>query len=148
VTIHPFEDGNGRLARALTDMALAQDERLPARFYSLSSQIMAEREAYYAVLERVQKGDGDITAWLEWFLGCFERAVARSEELLAGILLKARFWQRHAGASLTERQRMVINRLLDAGPGGCEGGMTTRKYAGLTGASRATAQRELADLVA
>jgi Fic family protein len=147
VTVHPFEDGNGRLARALTDMALAQDEKLPARFYSLSSQIMAEREAYYAVLEQTQKGNGDITAWLDWFLGWFERAVARSESLLAGVLFKARFWQRHAGAKLTERQRKVFNRLLDAGPGGFEGGMTTRKYAGLTGASKATAQRELADLV-
>lgn len=147
VTIHPIEDGNGRLARALTDMALAQDERLPVRFYSLSSQIMAEREAYYQVLEQTQRGDGDITAWLEWFLGCFERAVVYSETLLAGVLLKARFWQRHAGARLTERQRKVLNRLLDAGPGGFEGGMTTRKYAGLTGVSKATAQRELADLV-
>lgn len=147
VTVHPFEDGNGRLARALTDMSLAQDEKLSARFYSLSSQIMAEREDYYLVLEQAQKGDGDITAWMEWFLGCFERAVARSEVLLAGVLLKARFWQRHAGANLTERQRKVLNRLLDAGPGGFEGGMTTRKYASLTGVSKATAQRELADLV-
>lgn len=147
VTVHPFEDGNGRLARALTDMALAQDEKLSARFYSLSSQIMAEREDYYQVLEQAQKGDGDITVWLEWFLGCFERAVERSESLLAGVLLKARFWQRHAGGSLTERQRKVLNRLLDAGPGGFEGGMTTRKYASLTGVSKATAQRELANLV-
>jgi Fic family protein len=147
VTIHPFEDGNGRIARALTDMALAQDEDLPARFYSLSSQIMAERDAYYAVLEKVQKGDGDITAWLEWFLGCFERAVERSEDLLAGVLLKARFWQRHAGAGISERQRKVLNRLLDAGPGGFEGGLTTRKYAGLAGVSKPTAQREIADLV-
>jgi Fic family protein len=147
VTVHPFEDGNGRLARALTDMALAQDEKLSARFYSLSSQVMAEREAYYAILEKTQQGDGDITAWLEWFLGCFERAVAGSETLLAGVLLKARFWQRHAGVNLTDRQRKVLNRLLDAGPGGFEGGMTTRKYASLTGVSKATAQRELADLV-
>ena len=147
VTVHPFEDGNGRLARALTDMALAQDEQNPARFYSLSSQIMAEREAYYAVLEQTQKGEGDITAWLEWFLGCFERSVARSEQLLGSVLQKARFWQRHAGARLTERQRKVLNRLLDCGPGGFEGGMTTRKFAGLTGVSKATAQRELAGLV-
>lgn len=147
VTVHPFEDGNGRLARALTDMALAQDEELSARFYSLSSQIMAEREDYYLILEQVQKGDGDITAWMEWFLSCFERAVARSETLLAGVLLKARFWQRHAGTNLTERQRKVLNRLLDAGPGGFTGGMTTRKYASLTGGSKATSQRELADLV-
>jgi Fic family protein len=129
-------------------MALAQDEGLPARFYSLSAQIMAEREAYYAVLEQTQQSPGDLTPWLEWFLGCFERAIRRSEELLAGVLLRASFWQRHAGASLTERQRKVLNRLLAAGPGGFAGGMTTRKYAGMTGASRATAQRELADLVA
>lgn len=148
VTIHPFEDGNGRIARALTDMAMAQDEDLPARFYSLSSQIMAERDAYYTVLEKVQKGDGDITAWLAWFLGCFERAVERSEDLLAGVLLKARFWQRHAGAGISERQRKVLNRLLDAGPAGFEGGLTTRKYAGLAGVSKPTAQREIADLVA
>jgi Fic family protein len=122
VIVLPFEDGNGPLARALTDMALAQDEKLPARFYSLSSQIMAEREAYYAVLEQTQKGDGDITAWLEWFLGSFERVVASSETLLASVLLKARFWQRHAGANLSELQRKVLNRLLDAGPGGFEGG--------------------------
>ncbi|MBE0598687.1 MAG: Fic family protein [Desulfuromonadales bacterium] len=147
VTIHPFEDGNGRLARALTDMALVQDEKLPARFYSLSSQIMADRDAYYSILEVTQKGDGDITVWLEWFLGCFERAVEGAESLLAGVLLKARFWQRHAAASLTERQRKVLNRLLDAGPGGFEGGMTTRKYAGLAGVSKATAQREIADLL-
>ncbi len=147
VTIHPFEDGNGRLARALTDMALAQEENLSARFYSLSSQIMAERAAYYAVLEQSQKGDGDITAWLEWFFGCFERAVLRSTALLAGILHKAGFWQRHAATSLSDRQRKVINRLLDAGPGGFEGGMTTRKYASLTAVSKPTAQREIADLV-
>jgi Fic family protein len=146
VTIHPFEDGNGRIARALTDMALAQDEDLSARFYSLSSQIMAERDGYYTVLEQVQKGDGDITAWLEWFLGCFERAVERSA-IAAGVLLKARFWQRHAGAGISERQRKVLNRLLDAGPGGFEGGLTTRKYAGLAGVSKPTAQREIADLV-
>jgi Fic family protein len=147
VTVHPFEDGNGRLARALTDMALAQDENIPARFYSFSSQIMAEREAYYTVLEQTQKSGGDITAWLEWFLGCFERAVGQSEELLAGVLLKSRFWQRHAGVSLTDRQRKVLNRFLDSGPGGFEGGMTTRKYAGLAGVSKPTAQRELADLL-
>lgn len=147
VTIHPFEDGNGRIARALTDMALAQDEALPARFYSLSSQIMAERETYYSVLESSQKGDGDITAWMEWFLGCFERAVMKSEEILAGVLSKARFWQLHAPIAINDRQRKVLNRLLDAGPDGFEGGMTTRKYAGLTGASKATAQREIADLV-
>lgn len=147
VTIHPFEDGNGRVARALTDLALAQDERLPARFYSLSSQIMAEREEYYAVLEKTQKGDGDITAWLEWFLGCFGRAIERSAHLMSAALLKSRFWRRHSQTEISERQKKVLNRLLDAGPGGFEGGLTTRKYTGLTRVSRATAYREIADMV-
>jgi Fic family protein len=148
VTIHPFEDGNGRLARTLTDMALARDEGLRARFYSLSSRIMQERREYYSVLERDQKGTGDVTAWLAWFVGCVERAVGRSERLLARILAKAEFWRRHAGVAVNERQRKALNRLLDAGPGGFEGGLTNRKYVGLTRTTRATAFRELADLVA
>ncbi|HEX9022447.1 MAG TPA: Fic family protein [Geobacteraceae bacterium] len=146
LTIHPFEDGNGRIARALTDMALAQDEREPRRFYSLSSQIMAEREAYYNILERTQKGDGDVTAWLVWFLGCMDRALKNSERLLGNVLAKGAFWRQHAGSPLSERQRKVINRLLDAGPGGFEGGLTTRKYASLADVSRATAFREIAQL--
>lgn len=146
LTIHPFEDGNGRIARALTDMALAQDEREPRRFYSLSSQIMAEREEYYDVLERTQKGDGDITQWLLWFLGCMNRALRGSEQLYGNVLAKGAFWRQHAGSPLSERQRKVINRLLDAGPGGFEGGLTTRKYASLAGVSRATAFREIAQL--
>lgn len=148
VTIHPFEDGNGRIARALTDMALSQDDRQPIRYYSLSSQIMAERNAYYDVLERCQKGDGDITPWLEWFLSCFGRAVQRSEILLKTVLDKAAFWKVHHQAPLSERQRKVINRMLDAGEGKFEGGLTTRKYASLTGVSRATAFREIEQLVA
>lgn len=146
LTIHPFEDGNGRIARALTDMALAQDEREPRRFYSLSSQIMTEREAYYDILELTQKGDGDITAWLLWFLGCMNRALQGSEQLLGNVLAKGEFWRLHAGVPLSERQRKVINRLLDAGPGRFEGGLTTRKYASLAGVSRATAFREIAQL--
>ena len=147
VTIHPFEDGNGRIARALTDMALAQDEDLPVRFYSLSAQIMTEREAYYSVLERSQRGDCDVTNWLAWFLGCFQRAVDRSENLIGLVLMKARFWQKHVQTNLTDRQRKVINRLLDAGPGGFTGGLSTRKYVSMTGVSRATAYREIFDLV-
>ncbi|HEY6872114.1 MAG TPA: Fic family protein [Geobacteraceae bacterium] len=147
LTIHPFEDGNGRVARALTDMALAQDEREPRRFYSLSSQIMAEREAYYDVLERTQKGDGDVTSWLLWFLGCMTRSLNRSERLLSSVLAKGEFWREHAGVPLSERQRKVVNRLLDAGPGRFEGGLTTRKYASLAGVSRATAFREIAQLL-
>jgi Fic family protein len=147
VTIHPYEDGNGRLARALTDMALAQDENLEKRFYSLSSQIMRERDEYYSVLESTQKSDGDITQWLLWFLQCAERAIVHSETLIATVLFKGEFWNRHAQTPLNERQRKVVNRLLDAGPGGFEGGLTTRKYVSLARVSRATAYREIADLV-
>lgn len=147
VTIHPFEDGNGRIARALTDMAIAQDDGLPYRYYSLSSQIMAERDDYYAILEQTQKGGMDITPWLTWFLDCFGRSIHRSEKILAVILKKAAFWQRHARTPITERQRKVVNRLLDAGPQGFEGGLTTRKYAAMTKASKATASREIHELL-
>ena len=146
ITIHPFEDGNGRLARALTDMALAQDDGQSMRYYSLSAQIMAERDDYYDILERCQKGDGDLTEWLLWFLGCFRRAVVRSETLLTTVLNKAAFWRRHSHVTITDRQKKVINRLLDAGKGGFEGGLTNRKYASMTSVSRATAFRELESL--
>ena len=147
VAVHPFEDGNGRIARALTEMALAQDENLSIRYYSLSSQIMAEREGYYGILERTNNADGDITDWMKWFLECMSRAILSSNELLTNVMLKARFWKHHAQTRLKERQIKVLNRLLDAGPGGFEGGLTNRKYAGMAHVSRATAQRELADLV-
>ena len=147
VAVHPFDDGNGRIARAITDMALVQDENLATRCYSLSSQIMAERDAYYEVLERINKQDNDITQWLKWFLACMSRAILSSNRLLANVMQKARFWKRHAQTALNDRQRKALNRLLDAGPGGFEGGLTNRKYAGMTHVSRATAQRELADLV-
>ena len=143
VTIHPFEDGNGRLARALTDMAMAQDDGQTMRYYSLSAQIMAERDDYYDSLERCQKGDGELTDWLIWFLGCFHRAIIRSDTLLANVLDKAAFWRHHSRMNLSERQKKVINRLLDAGKGGFEGGLTNRKYASMAGVSRATAFREL-----
>lgn len=147
VTIHPFEDGNGRIARALTDMALAQDERSSVRFYSLSSQVMSERNVYYEILEKTQKETGDITDWLLWFVHCFSRALERSEGLLESTLSKATFWQRHASTSMNDRQKKVVNRLLDAGPGGFQGDLTTRKYVSLTKVSRATAWREITDLV-
>lgn len=147
VTIHPYEDGNGRLARAITDMALAQDEKLAGRYYSLSAQIMEEREEYYEVLENCQKGDLDITDWLLWFLGCFERAIARSDKLIGKVLRKARFWEIHNQTELNQRQRKVVNRLLDAGPGGFDGGLTTRKYAAMTKSSRATSYREITGLL-
>ncbi len=147
VAVHPFEDGNGRIARTLTDMALAQDEALATRYYSPSSQIMVDRESYYSVLERTNKGDGDLTEWILWFLDCMSRAIQSSNDLLANVMQKSRFWQRHVQVEFSERQRKVVNRLLDAGPGGFEGGMTNRKYASMTHVSRATAQRELAALV-
>jgi len=147
VAVHPFEDGNGRVARALTEMALAQDENLSTRYYSLSSQIMAEREDYYEILDRTNRGDGDITAWIKWFLECTTRAILSSNKLLSNVMLKARFWKLYARTTFKERQSKVLNRMLDAGPGGFEGGLTNRKYAGMAHVSRATAQRELADLV-
>ncbi len=148
VTLHPFEDGNGRLARAITDMMLSRDEDQPMRIFSLSAQILRQREGYYAILERTQLGDLDVTEWLDWFLLQVELAAAAAEQTVAGTLAKARFWLRHQATVLNERQRKVLNRLLDAGPSGFEGGMSTRKYRGLTRTSRATAYRELADLVA
>ncbi len=147
VVVHPFDDGNGRVARALTEMALAQDENLSTRYYSLSSQIMAEREDYYRVLERTNIGECDLTDWMKWFLECMSRSILSSNKLLSNVMLKARFWKHYAQAKLKERQSKIINRLLDVGPGGFEGGLTNRKYAGMTHVSRATAQRELADLV-
>jgi Fic family protein len=147
VTIHPFDDGNGRLARAITDMAMAQDDNQRTRYYSLSSQIMADRESYYQVLEMTQKGSCTITEWLLWFLECFARAIERSEEIMSGAWSKADFWKQYEQHSLSERQKKVINRLVDAGPDGFQGGMTTQKYASMTHCSRATAFRELADLV-
>jgi Fic family protein len=146
VTIHPFDDGNGRIARALTDMALAQDDKQRVRYYSLSTQIMTEREGYYEILEKTQKGSGDVTDWLVWFLGCFSRAIAKSEDIMNGVFAKSEFWRQHAQDQLSERQKKVINRLLDAGKEGFEGGMTTQKYASMTHCSRATAFRELDQL--
>ena len=144
VTIHPFDDGNGRIARAIADMALARSEASPQRFYSMSAQIRIERAAYYGILEATQKGDLDITAWIEWFLGCLDRAFDNAEIILASVLTKARFWERHADAPLQDRQRLVINRLLD----GFEGKLTSSKYAKLTKCSQDTASRDIDDLMA
>lgn len=146
VTIHPFEDGNGRIARALTDMALAQDDRQRVRYYALSAQIMSEREDYYNILEETQKGSCEITDWLVWFLGCFARAIQHADDILSGVFSKAEFWRMHSQEKLTERQRKVINRLLDSGPDGFEGGLTTQKFASMTHCSRVTAYRELDQL--
>ena len=142
-TIHPFEDGNGRIARGLADMSLARSEQSEQRFYSLSAQIRSDRSVYYDSLESTQKGDLDATDQLLWFAGCFSRALDRAQDACAGVLAKAEFWQIHAEAALNERQRKVLNRLLD----GFEGKLTTRKWMALTRCSSATAQRDIADLV-
>ena len=148
VTIHPLEDGNGRIARALTDMALAQDEKLGIRYYSLSSQIMEEREEYYRILEKSSKNTSvDVTDWLVWFLGCYQRAIERSDKIIGHVLGKADFWQRHAQTIMNERQKKVVNRLLDAGREGFQGGLTTRKYVSMAKVSRATAFREISELL-
>jgi Fic family protein len=144
VTIHPFEDGNGRISRAIADMALARAEGTNERFYSMSAQIEAEKKQYYLNLEQSQKGETDITSWLEWFLGCLGRAVAGAEEGLAGVLRKARIWDRINGlSSINERQRKVINRLLD----GFEGKLSTSKYAKLADCSADTALRDIVALI-
>lgn len=148
ITLHPFEDGNGRLARAVTDMAIARDERRPMRLFSLSAQIQQHRSAYYKILELTQRGGLDITPWLVWFLAQVEDATTQAQTIVARTLGKARFWLRFQAVEINERQRKVLNRLLDAGPGGFAGGINNRKYMGLTRTSRATAWRELTDLAA
>jgi Fic family protein len=145
VTIHPFEDGNGRIARAIADMALARSEDLPQRFYSMSAQIRQERNAYYDILESTQKDSLDIGNWLEWFLACLDRALAGAETILAAVFAKARFWEVHAAcAGFNERQRAMVNRLLD----GFEGKLTSSKWAAITKSSQDTASRDINDLIA
>lgn len=146
-TIHPFEDGNGRVGRALVDLALAQDSRRAWRLHGLASRLLLEREAYYDALNRAQRGGTDATAWVVWFLGAFERSCGDSLTVAEEAVERGQFWARFRHVALTERQRKALNRMLDAGRGGFEGGMTLRKYMGVTQAARATAQRELAHLV-
>jgi Fic family protein len=143
VTIHPFDDGNGRIARAIADMALARSEHIALRFYSMSAQTRLERKAYYDVLERTQKGDLDVTQWLIWFLGCLGRAFDHAEEALASVLNKARFWEKHADADFNARQRDMINRLLN----GFVGKLTSSKWAKIEKCSQDTALRDIDDLV-
>ena len=143
VTVHPFDDGNGRIARAIADMALARSEGIPSRFYSMSAQVRSERNAYYRILERTQKGTMDVTEWLLWFLGCLDRAFGGAESTLASVLRKARFWEAHAGTPLNERQRIMLNRLLD----GFEGKLTSSKWAKVVRCSQDTAIRDIQDLV-
>jgi Fic family protein len=143
VTIHPFEDGNGRIARAIADMALARSDGSPERFYSMSARIEAERGDYYRQLESAQRGSTDITAWIAWFLGCLDRAIDASAGLQAAVLRKARFWQRLQLEPVNERQRTVLTRML----GDWQGFMTSSKYATLATCSADTALRDIADLV-
>ncbi|MBI3554969.1 MAG: Fic family protein [Deltaproteobacteria bacterium] len=143
VTVHPFEDGNGRIARAIADLALARSESSPQRFYSMSAQICAERKAYYDILEATQKSDLDITGWLEWFLGCLGRAFEGAETILANVLIKARFWETHGAEQFNDRQRTLINRLFD----GFEGKLTSSKWAVIAKCSQDTAARDIDDLL-
>ena len=143
VTVHPFEDGNGRIARALSDLSLARSEKSPQRFYSMSAQIRKERDAYYDILEKTQKGSLDITPWLEWFLGCLERAFESAETILASVLSKSRFWDAQAGGQFNERQRKVLNLLFD----GFEGKLTSSKWARIGKCSQDTAFRDIDNLV-
>lgn len=144
VTIHPFEDGNGRVARAIADMALARGERSDKRFYSVSSVIRDKRNAYYRSLEDAQKGDLDVTAPLSWFIASVSEAIDRADTLVSRVFEKAAFWERQRETSLSERQKAVINRLLD----GFEGNLTSSKWAKLTKVSQDTAARDISDLLA
>jgi Fic family protein len=143
VTIHPFDDGNGRIARAIADMCLARSEKSNQRFYSMSAQIRVKRKTYYDILESTQKANTNITPWLEWFLECLGGAVDGAETLLARIMVKARFWEKVDKVDLNDRQRLVLNRLLD----GFEGKLTTSKWAKLTKSSQDTAARDIQGLI-
>jgi Fic family protein len=143
VTIHPFDDGNGRIARGIADWALARSENSPQRFHSMSAQIQHERNAYYDILEQTQEGSLDVTPWMEWFLACMGRAFDGTEATLAAVLRKARFWESLANIPINERQREIVNRLLD----GFEGNLTTVKWAKLTKTSHDTALRDIQDLI-
>jgi Fic family protein len=144
VTLHPFDDGNGRIARAIADRALARSENSPKRFYSMSAQIRKERGDYYRILEKTQKDSLDITPWLDWFLGCLDRAFTEAEAESATVLRKDKFWKDHAAVAFNERQRRVLSRLMDR----FEGKLTSSKWAKLADCSQDTASRDIADLIA
>lgn len=143
VTMHPFDDGNGRLARTITEMLLARADGIAKRFYSMSSQIRLERKQYYDTLEKTQKGDLEITAWLVWFINCLDRAIISSEENLKRTLFKAKYWDRCKDYSLNDRQRKVINKILD----GFEGKLSSSKWAKINKCSQDTALRDIQDLI-
>jgi len=147
VTIHPFDDGNGRIARAVSDLALAQDEQKSSRLYSISTQILSERREYYDILERTQRGNGDITNWLIWFLNCMLKAVNSANTQIENAWIKARLWESLSDVSLNPRQKKSINKLSESGKNGFEGGLTNIKYRRMTKTTRESAKRDLADLL-
>jgi Fic family protein len=147
VTVHPFEDGNGRLTRAITDLALAQAEHQAIRFYAMAASIMERRAGYYDILESSQKGDLDITRWLSWFLETLKDAIEKALGRIDHVLQKARFWRLHSQDGLLPEQSKVLNRLLDAGPHGFDGGLSAAKYRSMADVSKATATRHLSDLL-
>jgi len=144
VIIHPINDGNGRIARAIADMQLARSDESKHRFYSMSAQIRKERTEYYDILEATQKGSLDITRWLGWFFECLDRALIASEEILEGVMKKAKFWKVHAGSQFNARQKFMLNKLLDH----FEGALTSSKWAKMAKSSHDTALRDIQDLVA
>lgn len=143
VTVHPFEDGNGRISRALSDMLLARSDEQTNRFYSMSTQILKERNSYYEILEKTQKGAMDITNWLEWFLNCLLHSIENSEKLLEKIIFKHSFWIKHTGLTINDRQRKVLNLLMDD----FEGALSTTKWAKIRKCSQDTALRDIQDLM-
>jgi Fic family protein len=143
IIIHPFDDGNGRIGRAITDLLLARAENSSERFYSMSNQILIERKQYYEVLQKVQHSKGDITEWLDWFLNCLKNAMLATENTTQKILRKAEFWKLHERTSINERQRLMLNKLFD----GFEGKLQTSKWAKMTKTSTDTALRDIKDLI-
>lgn len=143
VTIHPFADGNGRIARAIADMQLSRSDNSHQRFYSMSAQIRIERKQYYACLEKTQKGSLDITSWLMWFLECIRGSIVNAEEKLSGVLMKSKFWEANSHATWNERQRMMVNKLLD----GFEGKLNSSRWAKITKCSADTALRDIHSLI-
>lgn len=143
VTIHPFQDGNGRITRAITDMLLAQSDKSTQRFYSMSAQIRIERKEYYEILEKVQKGDLDITEWIKWFLNCLINTLISTNQILKKIIDKAAFWNEHSKIIFNERQNKILNKLLD----GFDGKLTSSKWAKIVKCSKDTAIRDINDLV-
>lgn len=143
IIIHPFDDGNGRIARAISDMLLARSEESSERFYSLSNQILAEKKKYYEILQKVQHSTGDITEWLEWFLNCLYRSLENTEETLKRVLIKSDFWDKHKETILNSRQRLIINKLFD----GFDGKLKSSKWAKIAKCSADTALRDIKDLI-